>query len=94
MEEEKLRSAASMDNSYTKMLFSSNVPLIGKAWYLQVRTRTLPDMCQNIIYIIKLRTKNQNEMKKYEKDPFNKKNHLKNYSRGFISSLAGILTIN
>ena len=36
MEEEKLRSAASMDNSYTKMLFSSNVPLIGKAWYLQV----------------------------------------------------------
>ena len=52
MEEEKLRSAASMDNSYTKMLFSSNVPLIGKAWYLQVRTRTLMVMCQNIIYII------------------------------------------
>ena len=51
MEEEKLRSAASMDNSYTKMLFSSNVPLIGKAWYLQVRTRTLVDMCQKIIYI-------------------------------------------
>ena len=51
MEEEKLRSAASMDNSYTKMLFSSNVPLIGKAWYLQVRARTLPNMCQKIIYI-------------------------------------------
>ena len=47
-----------------------------------------------ITYIIKLRTKNQNEMKKYEKDSFNKNNHLKNYSRGFISSLAGILTIN
>ena len=52
MEEEKLRSAASMDNSYTKMLFSSNVPLIGKAWYLQVRARTLPDMCQKIIYTV------------------------------------------
>ena len=51
MEEEKLRSAASMDNSYTKMLFSSNVPLIGKAWYLQVRARTLIDMCQKIIYL-------------------------------------------
>ena len=50
MEEEKLRSAASMDNSYTKMLFSSNVPLIGKAWYLQVRARTLPVTQWSYVY--------------------------------------------